>query len=98
MESMGCGGSEPYDCKAGFANWVKGWSARKKQWCCSTKHVGCDEAQAAPVTITAPYDCNAAYANWANAWSPKKKDWCCTHKHMGCSPLHSSELKAIISR
>merc|ERR1712045_96520 len=25
--------SEPYDCDAGFANWMVGWSVAKKAWC-----------------------------------------------------------------
>merc|ERR1711933_699609 len=28
--------SKPYDCNAGFANWMAGWSVAKKAWCCST--------------------------------------------------------------
>ena len=40
------GGYEPipamsYDCDAGFANWVKGWSVPKKSWCCQHAHKGC---------------------------------------------------------
>lgn len=27
-------GEMPFDCAAGLANWEKGWSVAKKQWCC----------------------------------------------------------------
>lgn len=30
-----------YDCKAGYDNWVMGWSAAKKAWCCRNKDRGC---------------------------------------------------------
>merc|ERR1719343_77329 len=36
--------SEPYDCQAGFANWMAGWSVAKKAWCCSNKGKGCPAA------------------------------------------------------
>jgi len=33
--------SPPYDCAAGLANWVAGWSASKKDWCCRSTGAGC---------------------------------------------------------
>merc|ERR1711920_50902 len=30
-----------YDCNSGFANWVKGWSINKKNWCCQNQNKGC---------------------------------------------------------
>merc|ERR1711870_72672 len=36
--------SEPYDCDAGFANWMAGWSVPKKAWCCANKGKGCPPA------------------------------------------------------
>jgi len=35
--------SAPYDCNAGFANWVAGWSVPKKQWCCANAGKGCQQ-------------------------------------------------------
>merc|ERR1740121_3506048 len=32
-----------YDCAAGFLNWAKGWSTRKKSWCCEHDQVACAE-------------------------------------------------------
>merc|ERR1711971_1450376 len=37
----GCETSAPYDCNAGFANWVVGWSVGKKAWCCQHGGKGC---------------------------------------------------------
>jgi len=33
--------SAPFDCKAGAKNWEKGWSQKKKTWCCTYFVVGC---------------------------------------------------------
>jgi len=33
--------SLPFDCGAGFSNWVAGWSAPKKAWCCQHGGKGC---------------------------------------------------------
>merc|ERR1712003_43647 len=35
---------DPYDCTAGFANWMAGWSVAKKAWCCSNEGKGCPPA------------------------------------------------------
>merc|ERR1719343_1920269 len=31
----------PYDCNAGVENWMEGWSAPKKTWCCAHGGKGC---------------------------------------------------------
>merc|ERR1712174_20779 len=36
--------AKPYDCNAGFANWMAGWSVAKKAWCCSNEGKGCPPA------------------------------------------------------
>merc|ERR1712050_781869 len=36
-----------YDCNAAFANWVKGWSEGKKQWCCKYGYKSCPNDAAA---------------------------------------------------
>jgi len=33
--------SVPFDCDAGFSNWLHGWSATKKSFCCRTQKKGC---------------------------------------------------------
>jgi len=33
--------SLPFDCNAGFVNWVAGWSWAKKAWCCAHANRGC---------------------------------------------------------
>merc|ERR1711972_604829 len=57
----------PFDCNAGFANWVAGWSEPKKVWCCHHAGKGC------PTPPPTPYDCNAGFANWQAGWSVPKK-------------------------
>jgi hypothetical protein len=64
--------TEPFDCDAGFANWEKGWSEPKKEWCCKEKSMGC------------PFDCDAGVDNWENGWSEDKKEFCCEHTDVGC--------------
>jgi len=66
----------PYDCDAGFANWVIGWSVAKKAWCCINAHKGCP--------LTQPFDCAAGFANWQAGWAPEKKTWCCQNEQRGC--------------
>mmetsp|Transcript_49602 Transcript_49602/g.89124 ORF Transcript_49602/g.89124 Transcript_49602/m.89124 type:complete len:591 (-) Transcript_49602:145-1917(-) len=69
----------PFDCKAGYWNWEKGWSGAKKQFCCDYEGRGC------PVLTTSlPFDCDAGYSNWQNGWSEAKKSWCCSRFHKGC--------------
>lgn len=33
--------SQPFDCNAGFDNWIAGWSMRKMKWCCKYHNKGC---------------------------------------------------------
>lgn len=68
----------PYDCQAGFWNWQKGWSASKKDWCCTNSNRGC--------ATTEPFDCDAAFSNWKAAWSEGKKTYCCARYSRGCPP------------
>jgi len=69
----------PFDCNAGFQNWVKAWSPDKKAWCCTHARRGC--AKAPPL----PYDCDAGLSNAAAGWSDAKKAWCCQHASKGCA-------------
>mmetsp|Transcript_33911 Transcript_33911/g.66709 ORF Transcript_33911/g.66709 Transcript_33911/m.66709 type:complete len:353 (-) Transcript_33911:396-1454(-) len=39
--------SLPFDCNAGFINWVAGWSDAKKSWCCAHAYRGCANQVAA---------------------------------------------------
>mmetsp|Transcript_112435 Transcript_112435/g.217837 ORF Transcript_112435/g.217837 Transcript_112435/m.217837 type:complete len:319 (-) Transcript_112435:326-1282(-) len=39
--------SLPFDCNAGFINWVAGWSDAKKSWCCAHAYRGCANQAAA---------------------------------------------------
>merc|ERR1712209_304688 len=36
--------SKPYDCMAGYSNWMAGWSVAKKAWCCKNEGKGCPPA------------------------------------------------------
>lgn len=72
----------PFDCGAGFHNWVAGWSVAKKAWCC--QHLG----KACPPTPSpAQYDCADGFDNWAAGWSLGKKAWCCKQVGKGCNPV-----------
>ena len=31
----------PFDCTAGYANWMAEWSVGKKMWCCQNTGKGC---------------------------------------------------------
>jgi len=73
----------PYDCDAGFANWMSGWSSLKKAWCCAHRRRGCPVVQGG-VVISLPYDCLAGLGSWSKSWSGMKKAWCCTHQGKGC--------------
>lgn len=64
--------TEPFDCDAGLANWEKGWSDPKKEWCCKEKSMGC------------PFDCDAGVDNWEQGWADDKKEFCCEHTNVGC--------------
>eukprot|EP00931_Biecheleriopsis_adriatica_P004653 TRINITY_DN106295_c0_g1_i1.p1 TRINITY_DN106295_c0_g1~~TRINITY_DN106295_c0_g1_i1.p1 ORF type:complete len:185 (-),score=44.58 TRINITY_DN106295_c0_g1_i1:37-591(-) len=56
--------SEPFDCKAGAANWRNGWSEKKKDFCCQHfPPIGCEEFSAP----TPPGDAAGAAASTAAA-------------------------------
>eukprot|EP00418_Pyrodinium_bahamense_P023852 CAMPEP_0179131874 /NCGR_PEP_ID=MMETSP0796-20121207/62660_1 /TAXON_ID=73915 /ORGANISM="Pyrodinium bahamense, Strain pbaha01" /LENGTH=560 /DNA_ID=CAMNT_0020830809 /DNA_START=124 /DNA_END=1807 /DNA_ORIENTATION=+ len=74
--------SGPFDCNAGYANWMNGWSPSKKRWCCQHEVKGCTTT-AGPSTN--PYDCSAGFTDWEIGWSPGKKLWCCRHQTKGCT-------------
>merc|ERR1712107_222731 len=82
--------SKPYDCNAGFANWMAGWSVAKKAWCCSNEGKGCPPAAGRrlppqPIAPPAdPYNCADGFANWQAGWSVPKKEWCCRVHGKGC--------------
>jgi len=35
--------ARPFDCAAGFGNWIRGWSSPKKDWCCKNEGKGCTQ-------------------------------------------------------
>lgn len=72
--------AELHDCNAGWANWFRGWSDGKKEWCCSHAGRGCPEETPG----LDPFDCMVGLARWETGWSADKQTWCCTHKGMGC--------------
>lgn len=72
---------DTFDCKAGVANWQKGWSGMKKQWCCSNKHVACTPEAGSD---DSPFDCTAGVNNWDAGWAIPKKIWCCQNKGVKC--------------
>jgi beta-glucosidase len=59
------GHSDPYDCEAGFNNWLAGWSDSKKAWCCEHAERGCEEQT------------SAAPASAASAASDGEGSFCC---------------------
>jgi hypothetical protein len=93
----------PIDCTAGYNDlgpmqWVKGWSAAKKIYCCKTAQRGCPSQLPPPSGIppsgeppkpdTFHYDCNAGYHNCYHClvlqWSPAKLKFCCDTQQRGC--------------
>jgi hypothetical protein len=93
----------PFDCTAGYDDlgphqWVKGWSAAKKVYCCKTAHRGCPSelpppsgeppSGEPPLPDTFKYDCNAGYHNCYHClqlqWSPAKMSFCCKTENKGC--------------
>jgi hypothetical protein len=48
--------SHTFDCDAGLANWEKGWSDQKKDWCCAQEQKGCEQDDAAADTTTSAID------------------------------------------
>jgi len=85
---------DPYDCGAGFKNWVAGWSETKKTWCCAHKRMGCTITTTFQTTTT--YNCNSdytpAYSILLSRWTPGKRTWCCEHKRRGCTPPPTTNL------
>merc|ERR1712151_1466456 len=96
----------PIDCNAGYNDlgphqWVKGWSAARKIYCCRTANRGCPSelpppSGAPPSGIpgepdTFQYDCNAGYHHCSGClklqWSPAKIQFCCSTQHKGCSAM-----------
>ena len=93
----------PIDCNAGYNDldplqWVRGWSAEKKLYCCKTANKGCPSelpppsglppSNAPPEPDSSVYDCDAGYHHCMHclelSWSPKKIDYCCKNFHKGC--------------
>jgi len=67
-------GPEP-DCTVGMFNW-KHWNDDKKQFCCRTRHIGCEKED--------PFDCDVGRVNWWQSWDADKQTWCCEEKQVGC--------------
>merc|ERR1719352_128591 len=93
----------PFDCNAGYKDlgehqWVKGWSAAKKLYCCKTVAKGCPSelpppsglppSGEPPVADTFKYDCSAGYHDCYHCliqqWSPMKLNYCCKTENRGC--------------
>merc|ERR1719502_2098902 len=93
----------PIDCNAGYNDlgpmqWVKGWSAAKKLYCCRTVQRGCPSQLPPPSGLppsgeppepdTFQYDCNAGYHDCYHClvlqWSPSKLNFCCKTANKGC--------------
>lgn len=87
----------PYDCRAGYMSWERGWSNAKKVYCCLHAQRACPTAPPpTPVTTTLqprlvvrqavpPIDCQTRPANWADVWTSSEKDWCCRSDGVGCA-------------
>lgn len=94
----------PVDCNAGYntthpLQWVKGWSAAKKIFCCKTAGRGCPSELPPPSGLPPSglppepdnhtYDCDAGYHECMHcleeSWSPQKIEWCCRNKHKACT-------------
>mmetsp|Transcript_3152 Transcript_3152/g.4524 ORF Transcript_3152/g.4524 Transcript_3152/m.4524 type:complete len:785 (+) Transcript_3152:52-2406(+) len=78
VHGVGHGG---YDCDAGASNWMQGWSAHKKDWCCQKGH---DQ-------YCVKFHCHAEHANVAS-WSAEQRDFCCSNFQMGCKHTTLSPL------
>jgi len=70
---------KPFDCSAGYTNWIKGWSDEKKEWCCEHETLGCTDH-----TTAAPFDCMAGLSIWQTGWSRAKQNHCCRNEAKGC--------------
>lgn len=71
MEHVGHATGHIYDCKAGFSNWLHGWSDSKKTWCCDKEQRGCVK-----------FHCDHKDVG---SWSSDKRDWCCGNFQKGCA-------------
>mmetsp|Transcript_147206 Transcript_147206/g.472802 ORF Transcript_147206/g.472802 Transcript_147206/m.472802 type:complete len:1055 (-) Transcript_147206:119-3283(-) len=85
--------SSPFDCSAGYSNWVHGWSLFKQSWCCQHFGKGC--AEASPALAALPYDCSAELTNWQESWSHEKQSWCCQHSGQGCVRAPAAAAAAV---
>ncbi|CAK0857155.1 unnamed protein product [Prorocentrum cordatum] len=93
----------PIDCSAGYNDmgpfqWVHGWSAAKKIYCCKVAGKGCASelpppsgnlpSGIPPEPVEREYDCDAGYHDCPKclkeSWSPMKMDWCCKTRGKGC--------------
>merc|ERR1719436_2322480 len=93
----------PFDCNAGYDDlgplqWVKGWSAAKKLYCCKLFQKGCPSELPPPSGLppsgqppepdSFQYDCNAGYHDCYHClvlqWSPQKLKYCCDTQQKGC--------------
>lgn len=93
----------PIDCNVGYNDldplqWVHGWSAAKKIYCCKVAGKGC-ASELPPPSGNPPsgvppepedreYDCDAGWHECPKclqeSWSPKKINWCCKTRGKGC--------------
>lgn len=74
-----------FDCAAGYANWIAGWSLPKKEWCCQHGGKGCEKGMPGYSSTPALFDCVAGFAQGGSSWSVGKKVWCCWHTGKGCN-------------
>eukprot|EP00418_Pyrodinium_bahamense_P028895 CAMPEP_0179145710 /NCGR_PEP_ID=MMETSP0796-20121207/70320_1 /TAXON_ID=73915 /ORGANISM="Pyrodinium bahamense, Strain pbaha01" /LENGTH=512 /DNA_ID=CAMNT_0020846129 /DNA_START=27 /DNA_END=1565 /DNA_ORIENTATION=+ len=74
--------SDGYDCRTGYINRKRGWSAAKKHWCCQKEGLGCSSA-------FPRYDCQAIKAGLEDeeGWVADRdqRAWCCERQHVGCA-------------
>jgi len=110
MENRGCPTTPrstttpcPIDCNAGYNDldplqWVRGWSAHKKLYCCRKFGKGCPSELPPPSGLPPSgepplpdanvYDCDAGYHHCMHclrsSWSPNKIAYCCKNFHKGC--------------
>lgn len=78
QHGVGHGG---YDCEAGAHNWIQGWSAHKKDWCCHKGHS----------QYCVQFHCHGAHGNVAS-WSSDQRDFCCKTFQLGCPHTTLSPL------
>eukprot|EP00929_Paragymnodinium_shiwhaense_P041628 TRINITY_DN21610_c0_g1_i1.p1 TRINITY_DN21610_c0_g1~~TRINITY_DN21610_c0_g1_i1.p1 ORF type:complete len:1289 (-),score=474.10 TRINITY_DN21610_c0_g1_i1:127-3993(-) len=76
-----------YDCHVDLSSWKVSWSQSKKDYCCRTQHVGCEEQDGHT------FDCHAGLRNFEIGWSAEKKAWCCKTQGLGCGPGRKDEIE-----